>query len=221
MRQTGQTRKPRKPFESSVEIMRAGTPSFKDAMFVLEMGGLSEDLKVCAEIVREFKTTAEAQTTYIVTATSVEDAAEKIDAFKNAHCGSGFTIALINLNMFEELDEFKFLMQRSVLGNPRTIFVGSMRHMTGPVYTEARNKVIREDEIRFGAPSCIDSYGASNRGEVFGRLGRLAAAYLRDSEERTRHGKTGSLFMQRTSPALEELYKIPTAFYGNRKRSGK
>jgi hypothetical protein len=90
--------------------------------------------------------------------------------------------------------------------------------MTGPVYAEAKNKVIIEDEIRFGAPSCIDSYGASNRAECYGRLGKLIGAYLRDSEERTRVGRKGSLFLQRTSPALEELYKIPTAFYGNRRK---
>ncbi|HLX60093.1 MAG TPA: hypothetical protein VKX17_02310 [Planctomycetota bacterium] len=213
MRRTTVIRKIRKSFEDEVEV---AAPSFKDALFVFEMAELPEDLKVCPEIVREFKKTAEAQTTCIVTAGSVLDAAEKIDKFKNRHCGSSFTLALINLNQFEDVDEFKFLMQRSVLGNPRTIFVGTMRHMTSAVYTEARNKVLLEDELRFGAPSCIDSYGASNRGDVYGRIGRLAAAYLRDSEERTRVGKTGSVFLQRTSPALEELYKIPTAFYGNR-----
>ena len=219
MRKTTVTRKTRMAFEDYEQQVEApGPPSFKDALFVLEMEKLPEDLKVCGEIVREFKKSVEAQTTYIVTSTSVEDACEKIDAFKNRHCGSGFTLALINLNMFEELDEFKFLMQKTVLGNPRSSFVGTMRHMAGPVYAEARNKVIFEDEVRFGAPSCIDSYGASNRGEIYERLGRLAAAYIRDSEERTRVGKKGSLFLQRTSPALDELYKIPTAFYGNRRK---
>ena len=219
MSRTTVMRNVRKAFEDDGE---PAPPSFKDALFVLEMAELTEDLKVCPEIVREFKKTAEAQTTCIVTAGSVADAAEKIDKFKNRHCGSSFTLALINLNMIEDVDEFKFLMQRSVLGNPRTIFVGTMRHMASAVYGEARNKVLLEDELRFGAPSCIDSYGASNRGDVYGRLGRLAAAYLRDSEERTKVGKTGSVFLQRTSPALEELYKIPTAFYGTRlKRPGK
>ncbi|MEI6233106.1 MAG: hypothetical protein WCT04_08635 [Planctomycetota bacterium] len=113
-------------------------------------------------------------------------------------------------------------MQKNVMGDPRTIFVGTMRHMAGPVYTEARSKVLREDEVRLGAPSCIDSYGASNRDEIFERIGKLTAAYLRDAEERSRIGKTGTALLQRSSPALEELFKIPTAFYGNRlKRPGK
>jgi hypothetical protein len=206
--------KARKFFEDEAEP--PGRPCFKDALFVFELDDLSEDLKVCKQIVREFKRTAEGQTTFIVQVGSIEEAAAKIDEFKHQNCGSGFTLAIMNLNLFDSVDELKFLMDKGVLGNPRTIFVGSMRHMAAPVYAEARSKVIREDEIRFGAPSCIDSYGASNRGDVYARIGKLAAAYLRDADERSRVGRVGTVFMSRTSPALEELYKIPTAFYGSR-----
>ncbi len=209
-----------KAFEDEVEL--PGRPCFKHALFVFELATLPEELKVCNDIVREFKTTPEGQTSLIANAGSVDEAALKIDDFRNQHCGSAFTLAIFNLNMLESLDEFQFLMQKSVLGDPRTIFVGSMRHMAGPVYAEARNKVIREDELRVGAPSCIDSYSASNRDEVCPRIGKLAALYLRDSEERARVGKSGSVFLQRTSPALDALYKIPSAFYGLRtKRPGK
>ena len=204
----------RKVFEEEAEA--PGRPSFKDALFVFELATIPDDLKVCKKIVQEFKRTAEGQTTFVATAGSIDEAAQAIDDFKNHNCGSSFTLAIMNLTMLESVDEFKFLMQKSVMGDPRTIFVGTMRHMAGPIYTEARNKVIREDEIRFGAPSCIDSYGPSNRTDVFARIGKLAAAYLQDSEARTRASKTGTVLMQRTSPALEELFKIPTAFYGTR-----
>ena len=196
---------------------KQGRPCFKDALFVFRDAALPDDLKVCGEIVSEFRKTPEAQATCIVMAHSVEKSAMKIDDFKNQNCGSGFTLAIFNLNLFDGLDELKFLMQKKVLGDPRTIFIGSMRHMAGPVYAEARSKIIREDELRMGAPSCIDSYGVSTRADVPARISRLAAAYLRDSEERTKVGKqASSLYLQRTSPAIEELLKIPTAFYGSR-----
>lgn len=220
MSKTRKVRPLYRAFEADAEPQ--GRPCFKDALFVFELGTLPDELKVCRRIIDEFKRMPESQSTFVASASSVDSAAIQIDAFKNMHCGSGFTLAIFNLNLLDNVDEFHFLMQKSVLGDPRTIFVGTMRHMASAVYTEARNKVIREDELRFGAPSCIDSYGASNRDEVFARVGKLAAAYLLDSEQRSRVGKTGTVFMQRTSPALEELYKIPTAFYGNRlKRPGK
>lgn len=203
-----------KVFEDEAEL--PGRPCFKHALFVFELATLPDDLKVCDNIVREFKKTLEGKTTFIASAGTVSEAALKIDDFKNQHCGSGFTLAIFNLNMLEKLDEFQFLMQKSVLGDPRTIFVGSMRHLAGPVNAEARNKVIREDELRFGAPSCIDIYSAANRDDVSARIGKLAAAYLRDSDERARVGKSGSIFLQHSSPALDELYNIPSAFYGNR-----
>src|SRR5437762_10570953 len=104
MGNTAKNRKSWRAFDMDFDIAPAGPPSFKDALFVLEMGELSEDLKVCAEIVREFKKTAEASTTYIEMSTSVDDACQKIDTFKNRNCGSAFSIALINLNLFEALD---------------------------------------------------------------------------------------------------------------------
>ncbi|MEI6233105.1 MAG: hypothetical protein WCT04_08630 [Planctomycetota bacterium] len=63
----------RKAFEDEVEP--PGRPCFKDALFVFELDTLPEDLKVCKQIVAEFKRTAESQTTFIATAGSIDEAA--------------------------------------------------------------------------------------------------------------------------------------------------
>ena len=139
-----------------------------------------------------------------------------IDKFKHKPCGSGFSLAILNLNNFGSVEELQFLLRKDVLGDPRSIFLGTLRSMNGALYSEARAKVDREDQMRFGAPSCIDCYVAANRAEIPPRTARLASAYLKDADERSRVGREGSVFMQRTSPALDELYKIPSAFYGTR-----
>ena len=190
--------------------------SFKHAIFLYEAAKLDEELRVCADIVRLFGALPEAATTRLILCGSVDEAAGKIDSFKHKTCGSSFSLAVINLNLFESLSELEFLMRKDVLGDPRSIFLGTLRHMSGRVYTEAKEKIGREDELRFGAPSCLDSYTAAGRAEIPPRIARLAKAYLQDADERSRVGREGSVMMQRTSPALDELYKIPTAFYGTR-----
>jgi len=207
--------KTRRAFEERAPAEEAET-SFKHAIFIFEAAGLADNLRVCADIGRLFSALPDAATTRVVYCGSVDEAAMLIDAFKHETCGSGFSLAIVNLNQFGSVEELKFLMRKDVLGDPRTIFLGTLRFMNGAVYTEARGKVDREDQLRFGAPSCIDCYVAAGRAEIAPRTARLASAYLKDADERARVGRDGSVFMQRTSPALEELYKIPSAFYGNR-----
>jgi hypothetical protein len=207
--------KTRRAFEERAPAEEADA-SFKHAIFIYEAANLADDLRVCADIGRLFRALPDAATTRVVHGSSLDEAAMLVDAFKNENCGSGFSLAILNLNNFGSVEEFQFLMRKNVLGDPRTIFLGTLRYMNGAVYTEARAKVDREDQLRFGAPSCIDCYVAAGRAEIPPRTARLAAAYLKDADERARVGRDGSLFMQRTSPALEELYKIPSAFYGNR-----
>ena len=67
--------------------------------------------------------------THATIADSLDEAAVCVDTFKAKNCGSAYTLAVLNLNMFGSSDEFNFMMQASVLGDPRMIFIASLKSM--------------------------------------------------------------------------------------------
>src|SRR4051812_33987155 len=119
------------------------------------MASVPVDLKVMTALAETFKTLPEAATTRVETADNLEQAAVQIDAFKAITCGSAYSLAIINLNMMSDIRELEFLLRPKVLGDPRTIFMASLRSMVGDAYAMARDKVQRESEIRGRSPSCI------------------------------------------------------------------
>ena len=191
---------------------------WKDAVFLFESGSVPDELKLIERIATQFNSAAESATTLLNVCHSIDEAAATIDAFKAKTCGSAYTLAVINLNMFGTSDEFNFMMQPTVLGDPRTIFVASMKSMAGDMYTFAKNKVNHESETQFGAPSCIDCYGASNRDEAAIRLSKLTIAYIHESERRVEAKRSHSSIMLE-SDALRQLKSSTTTYYGNRGRT--
>jgi hypothetical protein len=191
---------------------------WKDAIFVYESGAVPDELKVVEQITSSFKKLPEAQTTLVQVCHGLDAAAVCIDGFKAKTCGSAYSLAVINLNMFGTRDEFNFLMQPSVLGDPRIIFVASLKSMTGECYTFAKNKVNREGETQFGAPSCIDCYASNNREEAADRLAKLMVAYLHEGEQRLQAKRSGTQILL-DSEALQQLRTSTTTYYGSRGRS--
>jgi len=192
---------------------------FKDAIFMFESAALPADLQVVDGVAERFAIQPEAETTLIHLVHSLEEAAEKIDWFKAKTCGSAYSLAIININMMSHVDELKFLLRGDVLGDPRTIFLASLRYMVGDIYGYARDKVTREsdDEEKGRSPSCISTYGAVSREETWLMISDLCTAYLREAEERAKARLRGETVME--GKAEEMLRKSGTAFYGKNLKS--
>lgn len=192
--------------------------AWKDAIFMFESAAVPDELKIIEHIAVEFRKLSPDTSTLLQICHSLEHAASSIDAFKAKTCGSAYSLAIVNLNMFGTREEFNFLMQPTVLGDPHIIFLASLKSMAGDCYAFAKNKVNRESETAFGAPSCIDCYAASNREEAAGRLAKLAVAYLQEAEERLKAKRSGTAILL-DSEALRQLRSSTTTYYGTRGRS--
>jgi hypothetical protein len=189
-------------------------PTWKNAIFMYESSLVSDDLKLVDQIAQNFRAEKEAAHTMVQVCRSLEQSAIAIDDFKGKTCGSAFSLAVINLNMFGTKDEFNFLMQPNVLGDPRMIFLCSLKSMTGDLYTYAKNKVIREAEAALCAPSCIEGYAPNHRVDAAAMMGRLAAAYLRETEERLDAKRRGTVLFN--SDAMKILLASNSTFYGKK-----
>ena len=192
---------------------------FKDAIFIYEMASVPPELKVAEALAEKFKSLPEAQTTRLETATTLERAAVLIDNFKAITCGSAYSLAIINLNMMTDIRELEFLLRPNVLGDPRMIFLASLKFMVGDAYALAREKVQRESEIRGRSPSCIYRYGAANREDLLKPVSEIAAAYLRESEELLRAKRQGAPALVETH-VTKMLRRSETAFLGSKFNSG-
>ena len=191
---------------------------WKDAIFVFESAAVPDELKIVDQITASFKKLPESETTLVQVCHGLDAAAVCIDGFKAKTCGSAYSMAVINLNMFGTREEFNFLMQPSVLGDPRIVFLASLKSMTGECYAFAKNKVNRESETQFGAPSCIDCYASNNREEAADRLAKLMVAYLLEGEQRLQAKRNGTQVLL-DSEALRQLKTSSTTYYGTRGRS--
>lgn|GEM_PF-2007944 len=192
---------------------------FKNAIFLFELKEVPPELQVISGIAEAFGQFNEASRTLVQQSRALEDAAVTIDDFKARTCGSAYSLAIINLNFMTDIREIEFLLRPNVLGDPRTIFMASLRYMVGDAYGLAKDKVQRENECRERSPSCIDCYSSSNRDEVFPRISVLSSAYLLESEEWAkgkREGRTGVL----STHASRLLTKSSTGFFGRGMTSG-
>lgn len=192
---------------------------FIDAIFLYESESVPAELKVMREIAAEFSRLPDVSTTLVHVAHSIEQAVPIIEQFKVRTCCSPYSLAVINLNMMNNVEELQFLMQQDVLGDPRTIFLASLRFMVGDTYTFARDKVQREaqpSETR--ATSCLDCYAPSTRNEVFARVSHLMAAYLREADELAKARSEGGEGM--SSKATELMRKSHTVYFGGGMKSG-
>jgi hypothetical protein len=190
---------------------------FKDAIFIFEMAQVPEDLKVMQGIANCFRGLPETASTLVETADNLDGAAQMIDQFKNKMCGSAYSLAIINLNLMSDVREVEFLLRRNILGDPRTIFMASLKYMVGDAYAFARDKVQRESQTMDRSPSCIYRYGSANRTEIYQPVAEVAVAYLREAEEALK--KQPGVYRADTH-ATKLLRKSETAFIGNRLHSG-
>lgn len=191
---------------------------FKDAVFMYEAGALPPDQQVMAGIATAFSQLPQGSTTLLQVAHNMEEAALLIDQFKAKTCGSAYSLAVLNINMMDCVEDLKFLLRGDVLGDPRTIFLASLRFMTGDIYGLAKEKVQRESEVAGRTPSCIDCYGSTSHEEVSARITAIIAAYLQEAEERAK-ARHGGAVVYGASPAEELLRKSQTTFYGKRYKS--
>lgn len=190
-----------------------GLNNYKYAILMYESAALPDDLKVVAGIAEYFKTLEGADKTLLQISGTLEEAATTIDNFKAQTCGSTYDLAVINLNMFGSAKELSFFLEPDISGDPRTIFLATLRFMMGDAYALAKGKVQRERESLAGSPSCIDCYSAAEKSQVHVRLGELLCAHLRATEERvrTRHsGRTVKL----EGGVTRLLKKSHTTYYG-------
>ena len=192
---------------------------FKYAIFMYEMAALPDDQKVVSAIVESLRRMPLAPVTLVQVAFTLEEAARLVDDFKQKTCGSPYTLGVINLNMMTDVREIHFLLRGSVLGDPRTIFLASLKYMTGETYALAREKVQREDQTRGMSASCVDCYGPGNKDDLPERIGELAAAYLQEAEEREKARLDGHVGLL-DSHASALLRKSSTAFYSKSMKSG-
>jgi hypothetical protein len=190
---------------------------FKDAVFLYESSALPPELQIVDGVAERFAVQPESETTLIHLCHSLEEAAEKIDWFKAKTCGSAYSLAIININMMTHVDELKFLLRGDVVGDPRTIFLASLRYMVGDIYAFARDKVTREsDEEKGRSPSCISTYGATSREDTWQLASDLCTAYLREADERAKARARGETVLE--GKAEEMLRKSGTAFHGKNLR---
>jgi hypothetical protein len=198
--------------------------AFKYAIFAFEPEGLVEDLKVVDAVCAEFKKQPKSASASVQVVKSVDAAGPVIDAFKAKTCGSAYNVALLNLNQFPSAPELEFLLSVPVLGDPRSVFLVSLRSIQAPIYSVARVKVEREalkiaQGTLVGAPSCIDTYTAANRAETATRVAQILNAYLEEEDMREKAKLTGMVLPSALSPATELMQRATTIFFG--RRSGK
>ncbi|MCX7804945.1 MAG: hypothetical protein N3A38_07110 [Planctomycetota bacterium] len=196
--------------------------SFKESVFAFEAEDLPEPLKIVRDAVgRRFRKYPEAATTLVQIAGTMDEAARLIDQFKARTCGSAYSLAVINLTNFPSQAEFEFLSGREVLGDPRTVFLCSLRGLNGDIYRLARAKVEREARLvsegkMIGTPSCMDNYSPANREEKAELVAEAAAAYIRECDFRARTRPGVPVFDDEAFQALKVLKKSDTSFYGLR-----
>jgi hypothetical protein len=106
-----------------------------------------------------------------------------------------------------------------VLGNPRTIFLASLKYMVGEAYALTREKIHSEDPALGRATSCLDCYGPANRAEAPRKISELAAAYLHEADEWERARREGRMGIA-DPKASESLRKSTTTFYHKTMKSG-
>lgn len=196
--------------------------AFKDSIFCFEEASIPDDLRVVDRIYKLLHSIPNSAT-LIQYCQTLEKAATAIDEYKAATCGSPYALAIINLNEIKDPRELAFLLKGNVLGNPRTIFLNSLRRVNEQVYAIAKEKVMREAAEAGRTPSCIDCYGAGNREEICARVSQLARAYLREDDERQKAKQSGLHAALAPKPAADILKKSATAFHGRvvgRPRSG-
>lgn len=198
--------------------------AFKYAIFTLELASLPEDQRIVAMVHGQFKRQRMVHETLFQSADSIEQAAAHIDEFKAKTCGSAYNVALINLNQMSSPEELAFLLGGSVLGDPRTIFMVTLRGIHGPTYGIARDKVEREADLimqgqRQGAPSCVDSYTPAGRAESAQRIAEILNAFLEEEEERAKTRQTGMITPHTISKAYDLMRRTGTIFCGHRQHS--
>jgi hypothetical protein len=201
-----------------IHLEDASVDAFKDAIFMYEPAGLPPDLQMIATIAEKFQTLPASQTTLLNAAHTLDEAAVMIDGFKAKTCGSAYSVAVININKLNHVEELKFLMRLDVLGDPRSIFLASLRYMTGDIYAFAKEKVERESEDKSRSPSCISCYGSVDKDQTCTQIAELLGAYLFEIEERAKARREGTSVFGST-PAEELMKKSHSAIYGKRSRS--
>lgn len=193
---------------------------FKYAVFMFESAALPDELKVIRAVREAFCVLPATAPTLVQTAYVLEDAAHLIDQFKVQTCGSAYSLAIINLNMMADVKEVDFLLRGDVLGNPRTIFLTSLKYMVGDAYSRARDKIQGESATPGLSSSCVDCYSAANRNDVPQRIAELAHAYLREAEELEKARRSGTFNSLADPSASQILQKSQTAFFGKTMKSG-
>jgi len=193
-------------------------PDFKYAIFMFECAALPDDQRVVNAIAEVYGKLPHVAPTVVHVAHTLEEAAKLIDEFKAQTCGSPYTLAVINLNMLTDVREIDFLLRSDVLGDPRTIFLASLKYMLGEAYALARDKIQRENLTPGLSTSCLDCYGPSNLSEVPSRIADLAMAYLREVEELEQARREGRPVTDPSATAI--LRKSQTAFYRKTMKSG-
>jgi hypothetical protein len=195
--------------------------TFKYAVFAFELEGLAEDLRIVDTVQASFQKLAKAVGAFVQVVKSMEQAGPAIDAFKEKNCGSAYNLAVINLNQFPSAPELEFLLGEKVLGDPRSIFLVSLRGIQAPIYSVARVKVEREAQriaegSLYGAPSCVDTYTPANRAETAARVAEVLNAYLEEDELREKARLSGTVLPSALSPATELMRRSSTVFFGRR-----
>lgn len=188
---------------------------FKDAIFCYEDASVPDELKVIGRLYKLINSIPQSGT-LVHLSQSLETAAETIDEFKARTCGSPYSLAIINLNEIKTRQELLFLLRTEVLGDPRTIFLSSLRHVNDQVYALAKEKVMFEANDTGRSPSCIDCYSANNRDELCARASKLACAYIREAEERQNAKRSGLHAALTPKPATDMLKRSATAFHGRK-----
>ncbi|MCZ7644106.1 MAG: hypothetical protein M5U26_02310 [Planctomycetota bacterium] len=196
---------------------------FKYAVFGMECPGLSDALLLIDPLAEAFQASKHAQSTLFQSAQTLEQAAAQIDEFKAKTCGSAYNFAVLNLNLFNNTKELQFLMSGRVLGNPRTIFCGTMRMLDREIYAMAREKVDQEMDLitaskSFAAPSCIVSYTEATRDEAVQTALEVLGAYLDEQITRERQRQTSTILPGAVSPALDYMRRSTSIFYGRKGR---
>ncbi|HEY3323809.1 MAG TPA: hypothetical protein VGP72_25380 [Planctomycetota bacterium] len=191
---------------------------FKYSVFMFESALLPDELKLMKGAAEALAALPESAETLVQLADNGDQAVAMIADFKVRHCGSAYSLGIINVNRCE-LRDIEFLLKPEVLGDPRVIFLASLKYMMGEVYALARAKIQRETEAREMATSCMDCYGAANRDQAQQRVALLAAAYLREGEEWVRARREGKT-LGVPSHAGDLLRKSQTTFFGGAMKSG-
>jgi cytochrome c553 len=188
---------------------------------MFESSGIPAELSVAEGLRTAFSLLPEAQNTLVMLAQSLEQAAPVLDDFKARTCGSPVTLGVINLSAMPSLRDLDFLLKNAVLGDPRTVFLASLKTVDGECYARAREKVTRESADVNRSPSCIDCYGAPNRDEVYPRISQLIAAYIRETEQREATLRTRGAVALEDSMAIKLLKKSETTFFGRSRGSAR